>query len=404
MKKLFLICLVLGVATLSSVLVVHTVFLGMKPWLDENPHGDQIYLFFTGRFEHHPMLTTFATYHLAVAYLAKLGGAFSIDKLRIISTVLSLPLVIAAFGYAYKQTGTASVAALRAMQVFLLPILFPYLFLFYTDGFALLWLLCAAWATTSRRYFFAAVFGIFAVAVRQTNIFWLLWLGLVCCYQETVWIDTRHKVAKLGSALALYLLAFMAFTVFVIWNGGVALGDRASHPSFKFGMGSLFAFLVASTMLLLPLHIAQSKAVLGLLKRYPRQIALIAIPLSIWFLVRFNADHPYNAYPSFVHNDLAQWLNSPLNRVLIVLPMVWAALSMYIAIADRGTAVLWAVATVLSLIPVWMIEPRYYIAPFVFWLCFRKSNSPLAEWLLLLWFAGWSAAAVYIIRYTHYFL
>lgn len=77
---------------------------------------------------------------------------------------------------------------------------------------------------------------------------------------------------------------------------------------------------------------------------------------------------------------------------------------MYIAIADRGAAVLWAGATVLSLIPVWMIEPRYYIVPFVFWLCFRKSNGQLAEWSLLLWFAGWSAAAVYIIRYTHYFL
>ena len=124
MKKPFLSCLVLTVFSCFIALAMHAIFSGMKPWLDENPHGDQIYLFFTGRFEHHPMLTTFATYHLAVAYLAKLGGAFSIDKLRIISTVISLPLVITAFGYAYKQTGTASVAALRAMQVFLLPIYF----------------------------------------------------------------------------------------------------------------------------------------------------------------------------------------------------------------------------------------------------------------------------------------
>ncbi len=394
-----LVFLATGTATLVLFLLG-----GMKPWLDENPHGDQIYLFFTGRFEHQPMLTTFATYHFVVAYIAKFSGAFSVDKLRLISTIISLPLVLAAFWYVNRLVGEPRAAFMRSLQVFLLPILLPYLFLFYTDGFALLWLLCAAWANASRRYVLAAVLGIFALAVRQTNIFWLLWLLFQYGYQERVWIGTTQRLRAVASVIALYVFAFIAFALFVIWNGGVALGDRSSHPSFNFGMGSLFAFLVASALLLFPLHIAQSKEVWVLLKRYPKQIAILIIPLSIWFVVRFNADHPYNTFPGFVHNDVAQWLNSPLNRLIVVLPMVWAGLSMYVAMPSRAEAMLWAGATVLSLIPVWMIEPRYYIVPMVLWLCFRKSSSQSVEWALLLWFAVWSIAAVYLIRYTQYFL
>jgi alpha-1,2-glucosyltransferase len=44
-------------------------------------------------------------------------------------------------------------------------------------------------------------------------------------------------------------------------------------------------------------------------------------------------------------------------------------------------------ATVLALLPIWMIEQRYYLAPFTLFLLFRKAEAPWLEWILTLWLA-----------------
>jgi alpha-1,2-glucosyltransferase len=398
--------LVVVVVTLS--IAVQLKFRGMSLWLDEGSHYEQIDWLFHHKFRHSPSLTTFETYHWVVTALSTVvyRHSFHVEHVRYVSAVISIAYVFAAFACTAKLHGSASVALTRSMQLLLLPIMTVYAFLLYTDGFALGALLLAVAFSVWRRYVLAAAFGILCVGIRQTNVYWLLWLAALYVVQEGVWQDMigsppgkRWAVARSHLVrLSPYLAGMLGFAVFVIVNRGVALGDRSHHPSFKFGMGNVFAFFVLAACALLPLHVAEWRAVVRLLRQYPKRCGFGVLLFSAWFVFGFKADHPYNDLGGFLHNDAIAWLRVPWHRALVVLPAAWGALSMLAAIEDRRHAWVLAGATLLSLLPVWMIEHRYYIVPIALWLCFRKQRSWLAETATVVWFAGWSFAAVNVVR------
>jgi alpha-1,2-glucosyltransferase len=380
----------------------------MDPWLDETSHIPQIGFFYHGRYKHQPTLTTFETYHWIVAQIARVLNTLVHTRLRVISTALSLPLAFVAFAWGRKLHQSNFAGFARGVQILLLPISVAYMFLLYTDSFALEAILLAACLNGFRQYFLAALLGILCVGVRQTNVFWLVWLLVSYAYQEGLATQLRAgiwlAIRRHGLRLLPYLVGFVLFGVFVLVNHGVAMGDRSHHPAFKFGLGNVLVALFASAVVLLPLHIAQAADVVRMIRRYPIRVAVVALPLAAWFAFGFVVDHEYNLSGGFVHNEVALWLNQPWHRAYVVFPTVWAGLSMYVAIEKRGTAIIWSGMSVLTLLPVWMIEHRYYIVPFALWLCLRKSRHWSAEWATMLWFAAWGAAAVYLVRHGPWLL
>jgi alpha-1,2-glucosyltransferase len=214
--------------------------------------------------------------------------------------------------------------------------------------------------------------------------------------RETWW-PALVRIAPLGMVLA-------AFAVFVVVNGGVAIGDRDAHPGDGLHDGNILFGLFVAMVIFLPVHVAAAPAVIALARRHPIACPLAAVGVCAWFAGGFQVDHLFNLLPGYLHNDVAVWLARPENRVLLAVPVAWTALSLF-ALLDRGRENwAWVAATVLALAPHWMIEHRYGIVALALWQILRRPLDPATEWMLAVWVAGWGVAMLHLIRPGTYFL
>jgi alpha-1,2-glucosyltransferase len=370
---------------------------GMPLWLDEYSHMRQIEFLRTGTNAHEPTLTTFETYHWIMATISRFFGSLGIDGLRAASTAFGFLVFPAALGLA--RTRYRDEASVRALQAWLLPVLFPYLFLVYTDGLSTAALLLAAWSSARRHHALAFACGAFAVAVRQTNVFWVFWLLAMEVSRDESW----RTPGRLARSAAPYAIIGLAFAVFVAMNGGVALGSREQYPSFVASPNNLFVFVLASGLVMAPLLLARAGEVLALVRAQPATAGMAAA-LGIAFLFGYSARHEYNLLTTFVHNIAALWLNEVWHRAWLVLPLVFSALALCTAIERRADAWLLGAATVASLLPLSMIEQRYYAIPLALWVCLRKPAAAWIEAVQTAWLAILCAAAVGVVCCSDYFL
>ena len=119
---LFPLCLAIGYGTMTYL----DVGIG-----DEDVHRFQISWFIEGRCEIFQYVTMLPVYHLLMATLAKLTGLTSLDGLRFLHMLLAAS-VIPAF-YLLCRRLYPDQAAVRALQLLLLPLAFPLFFVTYTD-------------------------------------------------------------------------------------------------------------------------------------------------------------------------------------------------------------------------------------------------------------------------------
>ena len=133
----------------------------------------------------------------------------------------------------------------------------------------------------------------------------------------------------MGSLLVVFALVFVAL------NGGVAIGDAASHPLGIYDQNLLF-FLVLVSIVLGPLLVLCAAETWRMVSRRPALWGSIALVLAAWFQLGWHVDHPYNLLPYHLHNDVAVWLNTPgvaaalehpgwaaAVAFLLVLPVLW---------------------------------------------------------------------------------
>jgi alpha-1,2-glucosyltransferase len=398
-----LLSLAFGAVGLLLVGLVSLAHTGVM--VDEHLHHAQIASFHHGDGSLHPRITTFATYHWLVAQALTWVEPPIWQAARWVSAASGLLLVlVAAVAWGWRAHGDARVAALRAALVVLMPVLLPYVFLIYTDPLGLAFVLVAAWAAEARRWWLAALFIACAAAVRQTQIVWALWLLALYAIREAPALRTRADWLRALSAIAPLGLVLAAFAVFVVVNGGVAIGDRDAHPSSGLHDGNILFGLFVAMVMFLPVHIAAAPAVVAMVRRKPLACWAGAIGVCAWFAVGFEVDHLFNLLPGYLHNDVAVWLARPENRVLFAVPVAWTALSL-VALLDRGRETwAWVAASLLALGPHWMIEHRYGIVALALWQVLRRPLDPAAEWMLAIWVAGWGVAMLHLIRPGTYFL
>jgi alpha-1,2-glucosyltransferase len=401
--RLTLLIFVFG--PLALLIAAQQSLLGVPLLSDEHTHHAQIQAFLRGDATQNPHLTTFATYHWIMASGLATIGSDSIVSLRWLSGSLGLLLVsLFALVYARRVQGDLQTAALRAALIVVTPILIPYLFLVFTDALGLAAVLALAWAAQARRWWLAGLFGVLAIAIRQMNVVWVLWALMLFVVRERPVVSFRAIAWPIIAKAFPLLLTLAAFAGFVYWNGGVALGDRVSHPVGRLYDENLFFFLVIASIALLPIHLMQAPAIVAMWRRHPWAWSLAAIGISAWFVLGFHASHHYNLALLYLHNDIVQWLNAPMHRIIVAVPLVWTLMSLMAAL-DRGVeSWIWLAATILVLIPSWLVEHRYGIVPLALWQVLRLRFSASTEWLLALWMAGLGVAAFLLTRSGSYFL
>ena len=303
-------------------------------------------------------------------------------------------------------------AAPRTLQFLFIPTLFPLYFVTYTDLPALAVTLLMLERVVARHYAWAAVFALLAVLMRQPNIAWVGFaLALIACKvardhgRGIFALDNLRAAARRGWLLLLVVLAFL---VFALWNGGVAVGDVEQHP-LSINLSNLYFCLLVAWALFLPFNVEQLGNIGRLLAEHKWMWALLAAAFLVYFFT-YTAPHKYNTpeLDFYRHNLLIHYtVDFTLGRILAFVPIAWMALSFVTAANSsdyRREMLLLAPFALLSFLPMPLIEPRYYIVALCLFLALRPTMSRAATLATFACYIPASAWILYNISRRNFFL
>lgn len=387
---------------LSFVVLVALIMLWIipaKPIADELIHLPQIQSFMAGSMVLNGIVAMPPGFHLTIASIANFLGLQELRELRVINAAITLicPLLF----WMYLASEKSKLPTLRSTQVLLSPIVWPFFFLLYTDLSSLLLILTSIALIERRHIKIAALVCTFSLAFRQNNIFWaaLIWLiaiGDSCSIsslledRKSSFNDFLKKIVPALKKTCLFFTPFLAFAIFVFLNGGVAMGNKDLHQASGLYPTQVFFCLLVFWLVLLPMHINNLGSIFELLKAHP-WIALLLILLGVTYYLSFDISHPYN-FPSdyFIRNWVLYKLKDHQYwRLIALIPMAWALLSLMVTDLEKRSYYWLYPITLASLLPVHLIEQRYYIIPLVLFMLFRvpmlkKWESILLGWTILL--------------------
>lgn len=362
------------------------VFRGVPAILDEGVHAAQVMLLLGGSAQQHPLLTTFPTYHMLLAAMVwPLSGSGELpdhDLLRLLSSLLALTVLPIAYRLVRATGGSPLEAARRTYAFALLPGIAPLAFVLYTDVVALVPVLLAALCLAVDRPRAAVASAVLATLLRQTHVVWALWIA----FQRWRELRAASPHVRLRGLLPA-LLPLALFAGFVLVNGGVALGDRDLHPSTVVSLDNLHFGLLFAWLVLLPLQAGAAARISVALRSQPLA-ALPGLLLILAFMLWFAPDHPYNrvAPEGILHNGMIELLRQPLPRCAAALAILWSLWTLqFTALRIDGSGWL-RLFMVLSLLPMWMVDPRYALPALALFFLLREPDSGRIERLQ----AGWS--------------
>lgn len=264
-----------------------------------------------------------------------------------------------------------------------LPPLWFFGFLYYTDVPSVCTVLAALAAAESQRHGVAAALGFLSLWFRQNNIVWVVFImgaamvaelqreARVPMHTTPPWHRQLRRAAVWARVLpvtAPYVPTLLSFGVFLWWNrGALVLGDVSHHQvgfhaaqlNYLAAFAMLFgwpAFLPALQGRWRPAHYVLATTVLvisALAVRY----GTVVHP----FLLADNRHYPFYVWRRLLNvRPWARYMWVPLYTV--------SALAMYRALAHTRCILWilgWLAATCLALVPSPLLEPRYFLLPYL---------------------------------------
>ncbi|OAP59964.1 hypothetical protein AYL99_04966 [Fonsecaea erecta] len=424
-----------------------------EPYLDEYFHIPQAQAYWLGKWSQwDPKITTPPGLYVFSYAVNAVRDFFSKEELKPsvnewrFTNVLLLYLLLVAL-YVLAAVGRKAVhhesVLQREFSIVCFPLIFFFSGIYYTDLFSVFTVILSEilWATGTGsqgpvKVLFQAlhfVAGLVSLSTRQTNIFWVaVYLGglqVVESVKQRVGAREVHdppvseayfedfpitSISLTQSAVSIVpqllldlwpqLSLLAAFAAFVVWNGGVVLGDRDNHIATIHLAQMLYiwpAIVFFSWPVLLPLFSDLQR----LRQRLPRVTTSLSFLLLMLAVVRFNTIiHPFTLadnrhYTFYVFAILRKhWL------------IRYAAVPVYylcacMALGSLGGAtdttrspsksarilygddtvrvsfiLVWLVATSLSLMAAPLVEPRYFLIPWLTWrLAVPEYIAPSAE-------------------------
>ncbi|WP_250461791.1 Dol-P-Glc:Glc(2)Man(9)GlcNAc(2)-PP-Dol alpha-1,2-glucosyltransferase [Microbulbifer litoralis] len=375
----------LSVVLLSAIAAFSTLPAGALS--DEGFHWHQLLQYFSGRFDTVSSLTMFPGFHRTVYGLSGLFSFTEIAEVRYACFLLSIPALLFFFLTSRHYHGNSSYPL--SLQLLLCPIIFPFFFLLYTDIPSLAMTMTSLWLVTRRNYQLAALVMGASLLFRQTNIIWLVMIWAMSLtnmgFFNLLFVNFPGFLRKISYFLRrswLFAVFCALFSAFIYLNGGVAIGDAGNH---KLGLypTQIFLLLFVIFFLFLPLHITNFRKILSRLKNEPL-LPLFSVLLFALYILTFDASHGYNSphMDFFLRNNLLEFIRTSfLTKLLAFIPALIALLSLMVTPLKRGSHYWIYPFMALSLLPIGLIEQRYFIVPIVLFMLFRKPISQKLEYL-----------------------
>jgi len=365
--------------------------------VDEAVHVWQVTRFMQGHLRSVTQdLTNIPGYHLLVAGLMRLTGSHSLAGMRTINSCFGL--LCGVFFLLARRMQHQEHQGRALAQFLFFPLLYPYIFLVYTDILSVALTLAALTATLRSRHILAALALVAAMMVRQNNVVWAAFLAAYALYpilSEAHW-KPAQVMPDLWKAIWPYLAVMFLFLGYWSWNGTIAFESAQAkiHPDASFHLGNPF-FLLFLSGIFLPLQL------IGGLRRFlmmaHADLRWLMLPLVTFtcYALGFKVNSPLNFIGTsyFLHNDLL--------ALVIQEKWAWWLFGLMATIAACGLAgtrfissqgFLLYPAACFYLAASTLIEARYTLVPLSLWLALRKQEGDAKECITL---AIWIIIAQY---------
>ncbi|XP_039302495.1 putative Dol-P-Glc:Glc(2)Man(9)GlcNAc(2)-PP-Dol alpha-1,2-glucosyltransferase isoform X5 [Solenopsis invicta] len=289
-----------------------------------------------------------------------------------------------------------------AYNLTLFPPLYFWCFFYYTDVVSMNLVLLMLYLHQHKRTMITALAGLLAVLVRQTNIIWLGFftveraLDILSHRMEQpvppgvlstplhfrlIWKQITYEmrlgplsfvkfVAQICGSLLPYLTVCLTFVAFVVWNRGIVIGDRSAHVA-TVHLCQILYFSAFVSLFSWPYVVPHLRACSRSLRHHwilaGCIVALMAATIRLNTLV-----HPYvladnRHYWFYVWN---RFMGRYVAFRYLLIPIYGASLyAMWRNIAHLRflTQINYVICVCVVLIPQLLVEPRYFILPYVFY-------------------------------------
>ncbi|MBW0465511.1 hypothetical protein O181_005226 [Austropuccinia psidii MF-1] len=314
----------------------------------------------------------------------------------------------------------------EAIVISCFPITYFSGFLFYTDLSSLLAILACYDQSLVGNHIFAALLGLWSCFFRQTNIIWVAfiagsaWVNRLkhlsippshshipktfyhddnpeknrCSTRmydisltDASFLDlpkalcdllykTKDQFSKIFPVLLPYTAVMACFVAFVLWNRGIVLGDKSNHLS-ALHIPQFYYFAGFTSIFLAPIILDGS-----LIKRSIRALlgsstslfqTLVLCGLMIWTVDRYTYEHPFllsdnRHYTFYVWRRIFKMHDIVKYALVPGYLLCWKLILERLArsfTANFLTSTFYIVAITLTLVPSPLIEPRYFLVPYV---------------------------------------
>ncbi|KAI0052897.1 glycosyltransferase family 59 protein [Auriscalpium vulgare] len=437
--------------TTAAVLTLKEVnMLVTEPYMDEPFHVPQAQAYCNGDWAYwDPKITTppglyFLSFVLKKAVIFKC----TLPTLRMtpLLTLVSLPFALTRlFCYHQRVRPPASLFAptLDAVVGAFFPLVWFFGFLYYTEVPGLLSVVATFVAASQERHWLAGLLGLVSCTFRQTNVVWVLY-----AYASSQLMYLRFRRAALGApppaklhdppalaagpadvprsvwslvnvlpdilpAFVPYALVLLVFGGFVVWNGGIVLGDKSNHiPAFH--VPQLFYFIAFASMLGWPVMLTAEGGVSSLLRavrermfkgRRRTLVTALVAALMAAAVKLFTIHHPFllsdnRHYTFYVWRRV--FLLHPIVPYLFIPGYIACAWMWFLRVGSDQTilqSLLLPVCTLPILLPTPLLEPRYFLVPYIL---LRAQVGEVPTWGLLTeaaWYAVVNAATMWVFLY-----
>lgn len=391
-------------------------------FIDEKFHVPQTIQYCSGNFFHWDQkITTLPGLYVFAALILGPFKLCTTTHLRLINLLLTFTNLWLAYLILKKQWEKSKnddnsrfvyVLFLGAWNIAFFPPLFFWFFLFYTDVFSVTLFLLMLLCHVHKKDKTSAFVGALAVCVRQTNIIWVAYAGIERGLDSIELLNKKQKFTdslnifscakslfalfkvkiKRGVGLKFFklffkpfvwhLLVLLIFGVFVIYNDGIVIGDRNFHKP-TIHVVQIFYFSIFVLTFAWPYLLSYVSRPFVLLSDH----LIIATIFSIGVIVHQNTlIHPFLLADNR-HYSFYVWKNF-MNRYQLfkycLVPVY--AFSLYAILKSmshlRKLSLVTLVICVCSvLIPQLLLEPRYFIIPYILYKLQMKEPK---NWQLLI--------------------
>lgn len=336
----------------------------------------------------------------------------TVNTLRFTNTLFSIGLyfVLLSLILTLSKKRSNWKTQLYALTLCWFPINHFFNFLYYTDPGSTFFVMLSYLLVKKKLYNLAGVIGIVSLTFRQTNVIWLTLFMMISIIDTLT--DINHKKDDEKDSCSLYnpicstvstptqalsitldfvsnvfrnlptvlpniltfLLAIVLFAVFLVWNGGIVLGDRSNHIA---GLHFPQLFYYTSFLSFFAAPWTLSKAAISSLFQCSLKRLFTGIGsclVTLYLIHKYTFEHPFllsdnRHYTFYIWKNI--YRRHRIVRYLLAPAYVASGYLNIQAFAQNTSFLLtlgYIFAVVLSLVPSPLLELRYYIIPFTFYM------------------------------------